>query len=283
MTLGGLALGAGMLVDNAIVVMENIFRNMESGMSLREAAIHGTAQVAGAITASTITTIVVFLPIVYLHGASGELFKDQAWTVAFALLSSLVVAVLVIPMLCDRFLKKTSLPKERTSISFPWYKDLLKKILSKRGWILGGAACLIALAVLLIPVVGSEFIPKIDAGEFTVRIDCQEGTELSRTEQVVLTLEEITQNLLGDDLQTLYSHVGPSTGLGGEEGRILEDENTATMKVILKGKRSLSTQKAITSLSTALADIPDVDVQFVQDQTALQATLGTDEARWLFK
>jgi len=99
MTLGGLALGAGMLVDNAIVVVENIFRNMETGMTVREAAINGTAEVGGAIVASTLTTIVVFLPIVYLHGASGELFKDQAWTVAFSLLASLFVAILVIPML----------------------------------------------------------------------------------------------------------------------------------------------------------------------------------------
>ena len=85
MTLGGLAFGAGMLVDNAIVVMENIFRNHENGMSVKDAAIIGTAEVGGAITASTLTTIIVFLPIVYLHGASGELFKDQAWTVAFSL------------------------------------------------------------------------------------------------------------------------------------------------------------------------------------------------------
>ncbi|MFP4489339.1 MAG: efflux RND transporter permease subunit, partial [Bacteroidales bacterium] len=105
MTLGGLALGAGMLVDNAIVVLENIFRNYESGMPLKEAAITGTAQVGGAITASTITTIIVFLPIVYLQGASGELFKDQAWTVAFSLLSSLFVAILVIPLLVTTFFK----------------------------------------------------------------------------------------------------------------------------------------------------------------------------------
>jgi len=103
MTLGGLALGAGMLVDNAIVVMENIFRNHENGMSVRDAAINGTAEVGGAITASTLTTIVVFLPIVYLHGASGELFKDQAWTVAFSLLSSLFVAIFLIPMMYHRF------------------------------------------------------------------------------------------------------------------------------------------------------------------------------------
>ena len=99
MTLGGLALGAGMLVDNAIVVLENITRLREEGMPLKEAVIKGTGEVGGAITASTVTTIVVFLPIVYLHGASGEMFKDQAWTVAFALISSLVVAMLVIPML----------------------------------------------------------------------------------------------------------------------------------------------------------------------------------------
>ena len=108
MTLGGLALGAGMLVDNAIVVMENIFRNMEEGHSVKEASILGTSQVGGAITASTLANIVVFLPIVYLHGSSGELFKEQAWTVAFSLLSSLAVAILVIPMLSSRLLKKTT-------------------------------------------------------------------------------------------------------------------------------------------------------------------------------
>ena len=99
MTLGGLALGAGMLVDNAIVVLENITRLREEGMPLKEAVINGTGQVGAAITSSTITTIVVFLPIVYLQGASSEMFRDQAWTVAFALMSSLVVAMLVIPML----------------------------------------------------------------------------------------------------------------------------------------------------------------------------------------
>jgi HAE1 family hydrophobic/amphiphilic exporter-1 len=98
-----------MLVDNAIVVMESIFRNIETGLSNREAAIEGTNQVAGAITASTLTTVVVFLPIVYLHGAAGELFKDQAWTVAFSLISSLLVAITVIPMLSHRLIKSKTI------------------------------------------------------------------------------------------------------------------------------------------------------------------------------
>ena len=100
MTLGGLALGAGMLVDNAIVVLENITRLSEEGMPLKEAVITGTGQVGGAITASTVTTIVVFLPIVYLHGASSEMFKGTRhgrWLLHF--FHHFVVAMLVIPML----------------------------------------------------------------------------------------------------------------------------------------------------------------------------------------
>ena len=106
MTLSGLALGAGMLIDNVIVVIESIFRNREQGLERTEAIINGTTEVSGAVIASTVTTIVVFIPIVYLHGASGELFKDLAWTVTFSLLSSLFVALLVIPMLYDRFTRR---------------------------------------------------------------------------------------------------------------------------------------------------------------------------------
>ena len=133
MTLGGLALGAGMLVDNAIVVLENITRLREEGMSLKEAVIKGTGDVGGAITSSTVTTIVVFLPIVYLHGASGEMFKDQAWTVAFSLLSSLVVAMLVIPMLVSTLFTDK---KKKVDLNPPFQvsdgtKTFLKKLLKR--------------------------------------------------------------------------------------------------------------------------------------------------------
>ena len=135
MTLGGLALGAGMLVDNAIVVMENIFRNMdENNLSPTEAAVRGTSEVAGAITASTLTTIVVFLPIVYLQGAAGELFKEQAWTVSFSLLSSLFVSILFIPMLASKFMRK----KDNISshaITIKGFGNFVGKILKrKRTW-----------------------------------------------------------------------------------------------------------------------------------------------------
>ena len=105
-----------MLVDNAIVVLENITRLRDEGMTITDAVITGTGQVGGAITASTVTTIVVFLPIVYLHGASGEMFRDQAWTVAFSFLSSLVVAMLVIPMLVSALLLRQE-QKSRTELT----------------------------------------------------------------------------------------------------------------------------------------------------------------------
>jgi len=106
MTLGGLALGAGMLVDNAIVVIENIYRHLELGSDVRTASGRGAAEVGVAIMASTLTTVAVFLPIVYLQGLAGELFKDQAWTVAFSLLSSLVVAMTTVPMMASRVFRK---------------------------------------------------------------------------------------------------------------------------------------------------------------------------------
>ncbi|HRW62918.1 MAG TPA: efflux RND transporter permease subunit, partial [Bacteroidales bacterium] len=160
MTLGGLALGAGMLVDNAIVVMENIFRNMEQGMSVREAAIQGTAEVGGAITASTLTTIVVFLPIVYLHGASGALFKDQAWTVAFSLLASLFVAILVIPMLFNYAYKGHKQKKEIKSVRIHWYGNALSKIIDRKGLVLLLTVIMLAATALILPKVGSEYLPK---------------------------------------------------------------------------------------------------------------------------
>ena len=252
MTLGGLALGAGMLVDNAIVVMENIFRNLESGSSLKEASIMGTSQVGGAIAASTITTIAVFLPIVYLHGSAGELFKDQAWTVGFSLASSFVVAILVIPILITRILKTSPSTIQRTSIKFPRYASFLSEILQKRWFVIVGAIGIVMLAVFLIPFVGSEFIPKTDLGEFSIELKLPEGTELKRTEQTVTNIENIIYELLGDEIKTIYSKIGPTADLTGDETSVFEDENTATMKIILKQEHHLSSQEIISRLSKTL-------------------------------
>lgn len=278
MTLGGLALGAGMLVDNAIVVMENIFRNHESGMSVREAAIEGTAQVGGAITASTITTIIVFLPIVYLHGASGELFKDQAWTVAFSLVSSLAVAILVIPMLFDLFYRNKKKKVRSRSVQVKGYGRFLAKILKVKWTIIVLATILVGGSALLLPFIGTEFMPKTETREFSMDIRMQEGTRLARTAAAVESMEAIVTELLGENLETVFSHVGPSSGIGGAATDIFEGENTATIKLILSTESQLASTDAIRKISQAVGEIPGMEISYQQDETALKSIMGTDEA-----
>ena len=276
MTLGGLALGAGMLVDNAIVVMENIFRNMEEGHTVKDASVIGTSQVSGAVTASTLTTIVVFLPIVYLHGSAGELFKEQAWTVAFSLLSSLVVAILVIPMLSSRLLKKGTAHRERNvSIRFSSYGSFLEKVLKIKWLIILMTVLMIAGTVLLIPYVGSEFIPKTDSNEFSIDIKLPEGTELYRTESTVSGLEEKISYIFGDNIQTLYSLSG-YTDISGIMNETFLDENTASIKLILKKEYKAETDSIFSAINTLLSGIPGIEVNVIQEQTALQAAIGTE-------
>lgn len=278
MTLGGLALGAGMLVDNAIVVMENIFRNRENGMSVKDAAIEGTSQVGGAITASTITTIVVFLPIVYLHGASGALFKDQAWTVAFSLISSLVVAMLVIPMLFNFFYKNSKKGSTVKSVQIKGYGNFLARILNRKGIILFLAVLMMAGAALLYPMIGTEFMPKSETREFSIELKMAEGTQLERTASATQNIENMVRELLGDQLKNVYAQVGPNTGLTGSETDIFEGENTASMKVVLSENSTIGSTGAIQAIATMLGDIPDMEINFVQDETALNSILGTNEA-----
>ena len=278
MTLGGLALGAGMLVDNAIVVMENIFRLRESGMSVKDAAIEGTSQVSGAITSSTLTTIVVFLPIVYLHGASGELFRDQAWTITFSLLSSLIVATLLIPMMFNYFYKNSKKPAVQKSLKIQGYGSFLGSVLKYKWSVIIATVVLMGLSVLILPFIGTEFMPKSETRQFTLELKMQEGTRLQRTTAAVENMENIVREVLGDQLETLYSQVGPSTGMLDSQDALFQGENTASIKIILRPDGQKGSTWAIQSISQALGEMPDVEMKFVQDQTALGGLMGTDEA-----
>ena len=277
MTLGGLALGAGMLVDNAIVVMENIFRNMEQGLSVKDAAIQGTAEVGGAIVASTLTTIVVFLPIVYLHGASGALFKDQAWTVAFSLLASLFVAILVIPMLFNYAYRNKKKQKEVKSVRIGWYGRILSKILDRKGIILISSILLLVLTAYIFPKVGSEYLPKSGAGEFSIEIKLKEGTQLERTSGTVQNIEAMLTEMLGEKMDIVYSQIGPSSSSSNEKS-VFQNENTATLKVHLKDDFINQSGYIISKVEELMSTIPDAEVSIIRDETALQSTMGTDEA-----
>jgi HAE1 family hydrophobic/amphiphilic exporter-1 len=276
MTLGGLALGAGMLVDNAIVVMENIFRHLEEGLGRKEAAVRGAGEVGGAITSSTLTTIIVFLPIVYLRGIAGELFKEQAWTVAFALLSSLFVALSVIPMLSSRILKAPAEKQTRRSLQFPFYARFLRAVLKKRWLVVALAALLVVAAAWLASRMGSEFLPQTDRNELEVSLLLPEGSNLERTESAVRSLETLIQENHGESIQSIFSRIGP-VGTALTESEVLAGENSAMLLISLKpDAMDLTTLQEW--LNGQLTDIPGLSAQIMRAQTALQITLGTSEA-----
>ncbi len=274
MTLSGLALGAGMLIDNAIVVIESIFRNREQGLERREAIITGTTEVSGAVVAATLTTIVVFIPIVYLHGASGQLFKELAWTVTFSLLSSLFVALLVIPMLYDQFTKRKGDHQETTSVQFKGYGNHLRWLLARRGWVIGIAAAILVVAILLTPYVGTEFLPRSEGKDFTVSVKLPEGTRLERTDAVVSDLEFLLRSVSEDSLAAIYTHIGK----GASGNRVFEGEHTATIKVMLSEQCKVPPEQVIARFVEVTREIEGLELSFNQDDYSLSEFLGGDEA-----
>lgn len=288
MTLGGLALGAGMLVDNAIVVIESIFRNQENGLSLKDAVIQGTSEVGSAVIASTLTTIVVFLPIVYLQGASGELFKDQAWTVSFSLLSSLFVAILVIPTLYERVFRK----KQKNGVgesneksveeSFASggklvtsYTRILEKILDKRWLVVGLSVIMVIGSYMLLPFIGAEFMPKAEGHSFNIDVKMNEGTRLERTASTVAGIENLIFDLTQDSLCTVYSHIGPGGGSGSD---VFDGDNTAHMKVILSNNSQYTPEALIEQLYIHTQNIEGLELSFLQEDNSLGSLMGTEDA-----
>ena len=277
MTLGGLALGAGMLVDNAIVVMENIFRNMEeNNLPPAEAAVRGTSEVAGAITTSTLTTIVVFLPIVYLQGAAGELFKEQAWTVSFSLLSSLFVSILFIPMLASKFMRK----KENTTshaITIKGFGNFIGKVLKRKYLVIAIATILMVVSYLMLPLIGMEFMPKTESKEFSILVTMEPGTRLKSTDNAVGTIEDAIRTLGQDDIEWQYTLVGPSN-LESQSGGKLESENQSQIKVKIKKDSKLDADYFITNINENYPLPEGVEISYEKGESALQSILGTEGA-----
>lgn len=277
LTLGGLALGAGMLVDNSIVVIESIFRNQERGLSVRDAAVTGTSEVAGAVTASTLTTIVVFLPIVYLHGATGELFKDEAWTVTFSLISSLFVAILVIPTLYERLFgrKKAVSMTNVNSLNIKGYGSFLKKLLQKRWLVIICSLVLVLGTLFLLPFIGTEFMPKADDSTVNVKVRLAEGTSLERTSSTLESLENLVFDMTGDTACVIYTHIGPGAS---SQSMDFQGENTATMKIQLS-KTSLLTPDLLTEILADYTEgVEGMELSFTQDDNSLNSMMGTQDA-----
>ena len=278
MTLGGLALGAGMLVDNAIIAVENIFRLIEEGKSVKEAAIEGVANVSGALIASTITTVVVFLPVVYLQGASGELFKDQAWTVAFSLISSLFVAIFLIPVCAKYFFNdKKRNDKPESSKMFDWYKGWLSSFIDNRGKVLLGGLIILLISGWLYTFIGSEFMPNYQTSDLTLNVTIPPGSNLERTNTMLAKIEQIVRQITGDKLDWIYSYAGLDN-TESSSSELVQGDHTGYLKLHFKKDQQLDVAAMIGTFENTFKDIEGLTIEYHKGGSVLSDVLGTTDA-----
>ncbi len=210
MSFGGLALGIGLIVDNAIVVLENIVRLRENRASLEESALTGTKQVTGAIVASTLTTSVIFLPVVFMQTISGMLFRELALVVVFALLCSLLVALTLVPMLASRYLSVP--PGGKRPADDRWvrigqwferlenhYSRVLARAMTGKKYVFGVTAVLLAGTLMLWPLLPVELAPQTDADEIDVELEMAQGTNIAVVERYLQEMEEIVYDVIPID------------------------------------------------------------------------------------
>ncbi len=199
LTLGGLALGIGMLVDNSIVVIENVYRHLEEGESSDEASIKGTTEVGMAITASTLTTIAVFFPMIFASGITGKMTQALGLSIAFSLIASLFVALTVVPLSTSLLFRTkkslrsiTKAPEERQfAKAKAFYRKWLDKALHRRRWVLGGALLALLASLAIVPFLGTEFMPAQDQDMIMLKVRMPVGTALEETDRVVGMVENI--------------------------------------------------------------------------------------------
>jgi len=275
MTLGGLALGIGMLVDNSIVVLENIFRMRESGDLLDHAAVDGAEEVTSAVIASTLTTLVVFLPLVFIRGMSGVMFKQLSLVVSFSLLCSLAVALTVVPTLSARILPRES-NDERLRHSLRGsifelsgrflkalenrYKQLLHFALANRAFVVTLAILLLIASLLLTPYVGVELMPSTDEGVVRVEGEMAVGTRLGLLDEKFKVVEQVINESV-PEIRCTRTNVGGSRwhGSGGHTGDV---------RISLKpqSERNRSSEQIAVDLRGKLSNMPGMIVRTRADQ-----------------
>jgi multidrug efflux pump subunit AcrB len=208
MTLGGLALAIGRLVDDSIVVLENTHRHQAMGKSPEVAALDAAEEVRMPILVATITTVVVFAPVVFLSGIGRFLFTPLALSVTLAMIASYVVALTVVPAWCARFLVHSagSLRFERVKAV---YGRILEVFLSRKAIATAAMLLLVVGAAFLYPWIGTELFPKVDAGQFSIQMRAASGTRIEKTENYVAQVEQlIRREIPGHDLEMLISNSG---------------------------------------------------------------------------
>ncbi len=266
---GGIALGVGLLVDNAIVILENIFRKVEDGENPQEAAVEGAGEVAAAIVASTLTTLVVFLPVIFLTGFAAIFFGQMAFVVSFALICSLAVAMTLVPMLSAKFLKHRKVAAEGVA---PKKEDAIGRFLDAIDhaygnlvdWCLGFSKSTVLVAVLLlvgsfflVPFVGTELMPEEDMSEVSIHFELPIGTRVEVTEQAIQQLEHVLPAAIPEmiHMQTVVGTPGGWSSAGGETASI-------SVKLVPVSQRARSSAEIALAVTPLVKDlVPGANVR----------------------
>ncbi|HBG50613.1 efflux RND transporter permease subunit [Candidatus Macondimonas diazotrophica] len=284
MTLGGLALGVGMMVDNAIVVLENIARKREEeGLDPQNAAIEGAQQIALAIAGGTFTTMVVFLPLIFAEGIAGEMFGQLGWVVSFSLIASLLVALTFTPMLASRLLsRQINLGNQVHGLAErigrliaqaeTRYKRALDPCVRHPGRTLTATALLVLLSFALIPLIGTEFMPPSDESEVRVEFEMRPGTRLDVVEEKIQEISQIVRDNV-PELKHMVVAVGPT--LFKPEATSTAEMTAALIPVV---ERKRSSHEIADDLRVALADYPGGVLRSRAPQDVMLQMIGGGEA-----
>lgn len=270
MTFGGLALGIGMIVDAAIVVLENTHRHLHMGKDKMTAAIDASEEVWSAILTATLTHIAVFIPLLFLSGTSSILFGQLSVVVMFSLAMSLFVAVTIVPVLCSRWLRTPDEDAARTGIIGRFYRaseafldrvdetyrKVLHVALAHRPTVVMGAVASVVLAALLYPLLSSELLPQTDEGEVNVNAELAIGTRIERTEAVMLRLEEMVRQYVPEAVTVITSGGGGGFGGGGNTNR-----GQMNIRLVPRDDRERTSDQIAQELRRQLSGLPGVIVR----------------------
>ena len=256
MTLGGLALGIGMLVDNSVVVIENIYRHLSMGKDPKKAASDGTKEVASAIIASTLTTAAVFAPVVFVSGLVGQLFTPLAITVVFSLFASLFVALTVVPMISSRILDAPKENMEETRSERPYMKLLTRFT----RWTLQHRLLVMIITVLLVVVgifgiinQGMTLMPESDEGALTIEIEKEQGTIYEDTLETVQSIENQLEDY--SEIEMYLSNVGSLQPMMSMSEETNKASITATL--VSQADRSITTNEFISNIEDEIEGLDE--------------------------
>ncbi len=282
-SLGGLALGVGMLVDNAVVVLENIFRRRSLGENAVISAVSGAGEVIGAVVASVLTTCIVYVPILFIDNMMAIMFKQLAFTIIFSQIASLLTTFLLIPMLTSRIDSLKSRSKLLNKVLTPFnkfmesfyrvYESSLRTVLKRRKIFIFSVLAIFVFSMFGLFMLGMELMPSTDSGAISVSVSLPDGTQLEATDKMTKKIEEIIQK--NNNVETVFSQVGA----GGMTSTVIgaSASNSSTIYVTLKDARDrgYSTDDVATQIRNDLKDISGAVIEV--GTQSMMASTSSDE------